>query len=318
MKVLVAIVWNTIIVSIIGSIQVWILWFLIKWTFGDYVFARTWIIYIYNKLASFTNYMLSVSPESVNEVFVIVVAISMAFVTITSLIVATRIGDFFLKIPMSLRKPSIRELSRINPLLENVLNTVETVYYKKIKINVLIADCLITNIFILGYNTLVVTKGMLKHCSDAEIQAIFAHEIAHIYYGKSIHTSFILGADLCGVLAMKSLIYITNICQYIINACNKNFIKVSFFSFVAVVFSTLIFLIKIINCIYYLIYKWLVRRSEFIADEFVVSLGMGDGLMIFLSKESEKEIREHGFWKKYNETRPSLEERVNAILISNV
>ncbi len=297
MKIPLAILWNSFILATIGQLPI-------------YLFIMLPVRFLLNE--QFYSLYKNIFIDIKSVLMTLPVTCFLA-VTLISLLSATPLGTFLFRISLALRKPSIREMNRINPLLEEIMRSVKTKYQKNYSYKILVADDLTVNSAVIGSNILIITTGTLKTLSDEELQSILAHKTGHIFYGEPLRSSLILGADFCGDLAIKCYTLVIKFLALIGELIATPPILGLFFNAYSFILSLLLWPINLIKLIHCLLYKWMMRKAEYKADQFTVNLGFGSGLINFLTKEADIEIRKHGFWNKYTASNPPTELRLDKI-----
>lgn len=110
-----------------------------------------------------------------------------AFITcivLYTLSIATALifGEHIQKLINGVRPPETsREKDYLLPLFENVYEDAKALYPDLPRIKIFIIDTLSINAFALGKHTVAITKGAIETFSAGELQAVIAHEFAHIY-----------------------------------------------------------------------------------------------------------------------------------------
>jgi Zn-dependent protease with chaperone function len=310
MKVVIALIWNSFVAGIVGVIPLSLIMVTIKiFSFdlnNNYLhYLNKWIFYTYPELSS--------SFKSI----ILHLLVAFFLVSIVSLIFATEFGTLIMKFHLSLRRPSKKEIDKLEPALRNIISQVELHYAKKIKYKLYVTDEHPMNIAIIGINTIVITKGAIINSTKQELQAMLAHEFGHIFYGDTTRSALALGADVCGSCSIRAyelvLKFLISMCEYCINIPLVGLA----FNTIILVLSVFLVPILIFDRIQLCIFNWITRQEEYRADHFATKLGFGDGLLAILSREAQHEIQQSGFWKKYSSTHPSIELRVDKIISSS-
>lgn len=136
-----------------------------------------------------------------------------AFITcviLYALSIATALifGEQIQKLINGVRPPETQqEKDYLLPLFEAVYEDAKALYPDLPRINPFIIDTLSINAFALGKHTVAITKGAIDTFSSEELQAVIAHEFAHIYnrdtymkmlnrIGNGLFSIYILFVDL--------------------------------------------------------------------------------------------------------------------------
>lgn len=199
-------------------------------------------------------------------------------------------GDYLLKLYLGCRDAINRELEKTNILLSEVLSSVNQKYQTNFQvdnINIMIVDSKIPDSRAIGYDTIVLTEGLLKNMADEELQAVLAYELGHLYYRDSIiFSAIVFGSAAVHIMMGLSAIYI-----YCYRILTTNTVKfgnkgLHLIPLLAIVPIIIFFPIAVLNWIVKQIFDvtlYSINHSYvYRADKFVSELGYKKGLINYL------------------------------------
>lgn len=164
-----------------------------------------------------------------------------------------------------------QETEYLQPLFDEVYDHVKEKYDNLIKIEVCVIDNMTVNAMALGKHTVAVTKGAIQTFTEDELKAVIAHEIAHIIYGNTIASLYVLIGN--GIFSV--LVLFAKLCIFLIDWLKSIFVgKRGFISFFLSLFQLLFELnILVFNFGLQIILTVNQRKNEFQADRFSYSIG---------------------------------------------
>lgn len=176
------------------------------------------------------------------------------------------------------------ETERLLPLFENVYHTVlkqKPRFHKSIHLYII--DTAEVNACSVGYDSIILTRGLIQTMNDEEIKGTLAHEFAHILKGDSqiqqllyFATSWLLWI----VLALDKFL------RFISDAAGGGFFgTIAFF-----LHSVLTFVVNLVVNFFLLIVSAPNKILEYRADEYAFSIGYGEGLKSALYKLYDMQI----------------------------
>lgn len=237
-----------------------------------------------------------------------------------TLLGVSKVGHAFLKLFLGGRDPIGRERKIIDPLLKTVLETAnrkKDSTFTVENIHLLIKDTKEPNALAFGYNTIMLTDGLLKTSDEEELKAVIAHEVGHLYYKDSVTLIAIIFGN-----------FATRVCMWIyaIYSAITTFIMAvsSRIGGVGGIFILLLFVpvlvllpVVIINWIgqkilgYTLL--WHGRKTEYRADLFADELGFGKGLIGYLEKVNMITESDNSFFGRIASTHPAPMKRIGRL-----
>ena len=251
---------------------------------------------------------------------------SYVIVASLTLIGYTRLSTSFIGLFSPGRKLIGREEKQLAPLFESVLERMNNKYgttYKREDFRLRVSDSKVLNAFALGYNTITINRGCFTRFSDGQLQALLAHELAHIYYKDSVR----LIALIYGSFGTRMVMWIFAIVCFIQRICS-GITYMSMFSrsgrgvgafsaFLGYGLLILFLPVYILNWVgskvFYLFSKKISRITEYRADEFAASLGYKAELISVLEIFDESENNDNSFQSKLMATHPATMLRVGAL-----
>lgn len=198
------------------------------------------------------------------------------------------IASWFIRLFLNVRKAVKRERDQVLPLLSNVLlsaNKKNNTRYRIEQIKLMISDKKEANAEALGYDTIILSRGLLSSSTEEELEAVLAHEFGHL----DARDSLTLMAIVFSSFGTRIVVWLYGIYIMITNIMSMIFSKDGLITAIAGIFPLLVFLpIIILNRIYSWIFKislqfWS-RSCEYKADQFAANLGYKEGLVSYLEK----------------------------------
>lgn len=229
-------------------------------------------------------------------------------------------GEWFFRLFFNMRKPTLREEERINPLIEEIEKDYFSKYNEKLDVKYYIVDAQFLNGFAFGFSTIAIHRGALEELTDDELQALIAHEIGHIHYKDGGYNSIQLGLSMFSLSLVKIPMSIQgSVFGAVDNSKTKDerdgsmilslIILVVFFPITIAIIITfpIIWIARIID-------RMGLWHIEYRADRFAYDMGFGEGLISFFEKMLPLDERNrHGFLSKYGYSHPPTAARIDKI-----
>ena len=176
------------------------------------------------------------------------------------------------------------------------------------KTKLYIADSMTINAFSIGRHTIVITRGLMAAMNDEELEAVIAHEMAHIMNGDTQVGILITVASnvyiWCILLATKLLHFIETM------AGGNSFIG-SLFSFVRNILEVAL---KYVTLAINILVSSGSRKAEYKADKLAFELGYGEALLSALYNLYNIEISNNKkLIDRMQATHPKIALRIEAL-----
>lgn len=163
-----------------------------------------------------------------------------------------------------------KETEYLKPLFDEVCISAKKNNKNRLPhLEICVIDNMTVNAIALGRHTVAVTKGAINTFTEDELKAVIAHEIAHILYGNTIASLYVLiGNGIFSVIAL-----FIKVCLFFIDWLKSAFAgKKGLISFFLALLQLLFeIIILILNFGFQLILTFNQRRNEFQADRFSYS-----------------------------------------------
>lgn len=198
------------------------------------------------------------------------------------------------------------------PIVQNVITKINNVYELNLDINDYIFKVSIEqtpNAFALGNRNIYISEGLLHNdfATEKELEAILAHEFAHIIKKDTVFLSAVVGCN----FVMRSLGYLSTLMAGAIRTTNKK--NASILPILALIFN-IIFVKILSNGLFGLILMFKSRKEEYGCDAFSASLGYTNELKSFFKKLERIEGRTNiDFINVLYSTHPKTLERILAL-----
>lgn len=223
--------------------------------------------------------------------------------------VSSHIAESILRYANGVRKIATNtEKERLIPLFKEVY-TFAFRENKMIgrKIKPYIVDSMEVNAFIIGRNTLVVTRGAMQAFSDEELKGIMAHEFGHI---NNFDGQIALLIEFCTTAFMWLFIGVSFIFRFLEGLFQNNIIG-DIFGIVRQIFELVV---KAVLFIWTLIISGGSRKTEYKADMYANKIGYGEELKQALYILYDMEISDKkGLIKNLKRTHPILAYRIERL-----
>jgi|GEM_PF-1269620 len=235
------------------------------------------------------------------------------------LITGSRFGEWFYRLFFNMRKPTLREEERINPLIDKIEQDYYSKHGEKLNIKYFIVDAAFLNGFAFGFSTIAIHRGALEELNDEELQALLAHEVGHIHFKDGAYNSiqFSLGA-----IGFSILKYPMSITGATIGAAADTPKEDSGGSLVVVGLILVLFAPITLAAIIAMPLMWLSQKfsnmglwhTEYRADQFAANMGYHDGLISLFEKILPLDERNtHGFLSRYGFSHPPTAVRIDKL-----
>ncbi len=246
-------------------------------------------------------------------------ALGYGTVLLLTIIGSSKFGAYLLR--LGARNATLRERQKIDPLLKEVLNQANKIKQAKFKysnLHIRVKNSHEANAQALGYNTIIVTEGLLNNTSDYELQAVLAHEVGHLYHKDSQ----MLLALFYGSFAIVVVMWLYAIYAKFITGFSRLSSKSGFESmqliFLFMLIPQLLFLPLVLlhwigSNIFNLSLLFMGRRYEYRADKFTKDLGYQAGLINYLEQVPGSSGQGNTFLGKIFATHPSAIERIDKL-----
>lgn len=192
---------------------------------------------------------------------------------ISLLIGFSPLGEKLLRILSHVRPLETKqETEYLQPLFDEVCILAKKNNKNKLPhIEICVIDNMTVNAMALGRHTIAVTKGAMNTFTEDELKAVIAHEIAHILYGNTIASLYVLIGN--GVFSV--LVLFARVCLFLIDWLKSALVgKRGLISFFLSLLQLLFELnILILNFGLQVILTANQRKNEFQADRFSYSIG---------------------------------------------
>lgn len=199
---------------------------------------------------------------------------------------------------------------------ERLYSLFQEVYQKALSENSLIGkdvrlyivDSMEINAFIIGRNTLVLTRGALKMLNDDELKGIMAHEFGHLSNFDGVITILI---DFCSTIYLWFFMALSFLFTYLEKELNG--------SLLADIFGIINQLIQLPVKIIYLVSQLIIsggsRKAEYRADTYACKLGYQEQLKRALYKLYNIQVsdRKRGLIENLERTHPMLAYRIERL-----
>lgn len=200
--------------------------------------------------------------------------------------------------------------SQLHDIFYNVCQKADVQYQLKLKND----DS--PNAFAFGDKTVVLCTGILD-CPNSQVEAVLAHEIAHIKLGhtKRQKASYAIAVWTQGIL--NFFVLLANVLRFIAIITSK----IPFLSIVAIFFNWLISFYLFFAKYFISIPTNLVtlcnqRKQEFEADKWAAENGYSDGLISFLTTIEEGKAGLKQWFLQFKSTHPLAQKRIEQLLAS--
>lgn len=235
------------------------------------------------------------------------------------LITGSGFGEWFYRLFFNMRKPTLREEERINPLIDKIEQDYYSKHGEKLNIKYFIVDAAFLNGFAFGFSTIAIHRGALEELNDEELQALLAHEVGHIHFKDGGYNSIQFSLGAIGFSILKYPLKITGASMAAVGDAPKENTGGSllFGSLILILFAPIT-----IAAVIAIPFMWLSKKfssmglwhMEYRADQFSANMGYHDGLISFFEKMLPLDERnEHGFLSRYGFSHPPTAVRIDKL-----
>ncbi len=220
--------------------------------------------------------------------------------------VSSNIAEGILRYANSVRRVATdTEKERLIPLFKEVYS--RSLHRNKAigkHIKLYIVDSMEVNAYIIGRNTLAVTRGAIETFNDEELKGVMAHEFGHI---NNFDGQITLLIEFCTTAFLWLFIGISFIFRFLEGLFQNNLIG-DIFGIVRQIFELVV---KFILFVWTLIISGGSRKKEYKADMYAKNLGYGEQLKSALYILYNMEISDKkGLIKNLKRTHPILAYRI--------
>ena len=261
-------------------------------------------------VSSYMFMFLTIKGQNINLIVTLLsLLISAATYLVLIAFVSSEIIEGTLRYANGVRRVATsKEKDRLIPLFEEVqakaLNNSKGIG-KKTKLY--IVDTMEINAFVIGRNTLALTRGAIETFNDEEIKGIIAHEFGHLsrYDGQ-----ITLLLNFCTTMFLWIFIALSFAIRFIEGFFENNIIG-SILSFVRFVLDLVV---KAVLFVWTIIVSGGSRHAEFMADSYAKTIGYGEQLKQSLYILYDMEISKNkGLIKNLKKSHPILAYRIEEL-----
>lgn len=221
----------------------------------------------------------------------------------------TPAGEAYFRKANRLRPPLPHEEQVLKPAFERVAARCGL----KMRPDIFVQRSRYPNALAVGTRTVAVTEGLLYGAAPEELEAVLAHEVAHLLNGDTRVRLVAFSANFVGSVALWLLTAIMGflgVTSIIFGEWNR---EVSGAGWLILLFAwTIKLCVWVLTKMLELSYLAVNRREEFAADEYAARHGFRDGLVSFLSRLPEEPPE--GMMAALYATHPSSEARISRLM----
>ena len=180
----------------------------------------------------------------------------------------------------------VQEVQRIEPLLYEVLHQANRLKHIAIpKITILISERQDPNSQTLGFDSIILTRGLLNSTDDNQLKAILAHELGHLYNKEGA----LLISLIFGSMATWLLMSLYMLCKWIVGRITKLALQLGNISGIISMITLVLFLpMMTVNWVCIWVFNWVLSfmlcHYDYKADKFASSIGYKNDLISYLDK----------------------------------
>ena len=239
-------------------------------------------------------------------------------ITLFMLLGISKAGHFLIKMYLGCRFAISRERQQVNPFLDQVLKSCNQKFqtnYQVDKVQIMIMDSKVPDSQAVGFNTIILTDGLLKNATDEELKAVLAYEVGHLYNRDSV----VFGAAIFGNIAARFIMWLNSkyvFCFKFIMANarifgNKGFHLLPVLAIIPlVIFFPIVIINFIIKHVFGVSVYMINRNYVYKADKFAKELGFGPGLISYLETLQEITYVDKSILGRIFATYPSAMKRI--------
>ncbi|MGI9951369.1 M48 family metalloprotease [Moorellaceae bacterium AZ2] len=218
-------------------------------------------------------------------------------------------GETYFRAVTRLRPPLGREKEVLIPAFERVAARCGLAQ----KPDIFVQRDSYPNAFAVGTKTVAVTEGLLKSATVEELEAVLAHEVAHLQNGDTKVRLIAYVSNLAGTVALwiaTAFMFIMSLIGFGAGEFDREYAGVGW---VFLLFAwTLKLAIWILTKILELSFLAVNRGEEYAADEYAASKGYRDALVFFLNRMPDD--RPRSIAAALYATHPSSEARITKLM----
>lgn len=201
------------------------------------------------------------------------------------------------------------EKERLYPLFQEIYQkTFEENSLIGKNVRLYIVDSMEVNAFIIGRNTLAITRGALKMLNDNELKGIIAHEFGHLSNFDGVTAILI---NFCTTIYLLFFAVINVLLNYL----EREFNDTLFSSLCGIVNQIIQLPVKIVYLVFVLLISGGSRKKEYKADTYACRLGYQEELKSALYKLYNIQVsdRKKGLIENLERTHPVLAYRIERL-----
>lgn len=221
---------------------------------------------------------------------------------------------YLIRLFVNVRVAVTRELNLINPLLNEVLQQMlVSKKYPPRKINVLISEHQEPSAQAFGWNTIILTRGLLDTTDNEELKAVLAQAMSNLYFKASVIVQVFIVGNLATYLIMGLYTIYTKTSGFLAKFVGGRSLWPILNLLLSLLFLPIILLnlvgIRILN----LSLVFLSRYYIYKADKFAIKLGYRDGLITYLEKLDLTSYTDNSLFGQIIRSYPSPMKRIDAL-----
>lgn len=223
--------------------------------------------------------------------------------------VSSNIAEGILRYANGVRKVATgTEKERLIPLFKEVYS--KSLHKNKMigkHIKLYIVDSIEVNAFIIGRNTLAVTRGAIETFSDEELKGIIAHEFGHL---NNFDGQITLLVTFCTTIVLWAFIAVSFIFKLLEKLFENNFLG----DILGIARQIFELVVKFVLFVWTLVISGGSRKKEYKADMYAKKIGYGEQLKSALYILYDMEISDkRGLIKNLKRTHPILAYRIERL-----
>lgn len=240
--------------------------------------------------------------------FAVMSVVSVIYLSFISLI-SSNIAERILRYANGVRRVATdTEKERLIPLFKEVYS--KSLHRNKLigkRIKLYIVDSMEVNAFVIGRNTLAVTRGAIENFNDEELKGIMAHEFGHL---NNFEGQITLLITFCTTIFLWAFIAVSFLFRFLEGLFQNNFIG----DILGIARQIFELVVKAVLFVWTLIISGGSRKKEYRADMYAKTLGYGEELKSALYILYNMEISDKkGLVKNLKRTHPILAYRIERL-----
>ncbi len=229
-----------------------------------------------------------------------------------AVLMVTPLADRWIDLSLGTRVPTRKELSQLNGIEEELTEAARErgkAFPRKLRLRVITDNY--QNAMAFGHRSIGLTSGLLKTGTDAQVRAIFAHEVGHLVHRDTTFHALVTAA-------FGPILWLGIFCaSFVWGMMRENLVGVLFG-----VFFLILFLIPILALLLYSLFNFIAsflsRPIEYAADAYAMELTRDDGLISWLQLMEVMDVGPSGrFLAAYQASHPPMalrEDRARLLL----